>query len=312
MRRFGMPTAVFEGEGGGGGGDDGGSGGGDSLLGDQTPPAGDPSPSKPKMGEGHAFANLPSEVLNNPAIQKFVEAEDPLTALAGGYLGVQKLVGADPSQVVRLDSLKEPEALTSHLQTLGAPKDASGYEFKPAEGTPEGLTGGPVIDAMKEAAAEVGVLPGQFQEVVAAAVKVMVDQGQEDAVDHAANEVAIKLAYGDKFDMVAGDVARVVQTTGGKELKEVLDNAGLGTNPVIFKHFAEVAKLMPVDDAAGGLVGTDGAGGSSKSAMLERAADLNRQAVKIQAEDPVESRRLMDQVISLRMRANGEAMPDGM
>lgn len=309
MEIFGMPQILFEGEGAG-------SGGG----GEGAPPAADPSllggeaapPAASTIQEGHAFAKLPADVLSNPSIQKFVEAQDPLAALAAGYVGVQKLVGVDPSQVVRMDSLKEVDARTAHLQALGAPKEASGYEFKAAEGTPEELAAGPVLDAMKEAAAKVGVLPDQFQEVVAAGIDVMAKQGQADPVDHNANIAALQLAFGDKFDLVSEDVVRAVEKTGGKELKEKLEAAGLATDPVIFKHFAEVGKLVPNDDAASGLAGTAGAGGMSKQGMLARADDLNRQAVRTQAEDPFEARRMLDEAVALRMKANGETLPQGM
>lgn len=57
----------------------------------------------------------------------------------------------------------------------------------------------------------------------------------------------VKTEYGDKLPAVMATCARAMNTFGGDELRELLDQTGLGNHPVMVKAFHKAGKMLEED-----------------------------------------------------------------
>ena len=265
----------------GGGGDAGGAGGstpeaggtpgdagGTSVLGSTGSPGGDPGNSGSTLPDG-AFmladfkAALPEEVRNNAGLGKI----DSLENMARSFLAGQRMIGKDPTGLVELPksdaSFEDRRAV---MTKLGAPEKADGYKLTlPTDAPPiigQALNlDTPLGKAFLETSVKMGVLPEQAQgyyEMLATHLAAAAgDSATNDETTHTQNIEALKTEAGGAFDDWIRAATFGISKIGGDPLRDALNDAGLGTNPVVVKAMMQVGKLLAEDTASG----TGGTGG---------------------------------------------------
>ena len=205
------------------------------------------------------------------------------------------LIGKDPSRLVEIPPADKPEELKAVMTKMGAPADASGYTLTPAEGLPDYL--GPDQELSKgflEHAAKEGMLPSHVQSTYAWMTGVMAEAAKtQEAQELAASETHIReleAEFGPAFDQKIALVNHAIDKVGGEELRKVLNDAGVGTNPTVIKSYLQVAGLLTEDNTGDG-----GGGGGFGNAMSPDEARSKGKALLEQASrssDMAERRRL--------------------
>lgn len=82
---------------------------------------------------------LPEEIRSNPAFVKFNgESKDEIISkLAGSYVNIEKLVGADKNHVLKFPSSEDDkEGWNAVYEKLGRPEDVTGYDIDKFKETP--------------------------------------------------------------------------------------------------------------------------------------------------------------------------------
>jgi hypothetical protein len=161
---------------------------------------------------------------------------------------------------------------------------------------------------MKSVAAEVGVLPHQFQAVVGAAVQALHDAGTSDAGEaqgkHDANIQALKEQHGQMFDnqvKLAGLGLKGAAGDQAKAVSDLLTAAGLGTEPHIINFLAKIGESYTEDSA----VGLNG--GTSPVAVQNNLAEADRlQAAAVTEKDAFKQKEMINKAVELRKAAHGE------
>lgn len=286
-----------------GGGEDGGQ---DSLLngggsaGGSAGAEGNP----PALPEGTFLlkdfkAALPEEMRKNEGLGKINTLED----MTRSYLAAQRMIGRDPASLIELP---KPDAKLEErlavLGKLGAPEKEDGYKLALPEGTPEALTKALAMDtdlgkAVLAAAVQTKMLPEQLQAVYGVMGKflgeAMTQMSTQTETDHATNINTLKTEAGGAFDDWVNAATFGIQKVGGNELRDILNGAGLGTNPTVVKAFVQVGKLL-AEDSAGGTGGTGG-GRFGALAPAEAKARANELLAKSHKETNATERKRLQQ-----------------
>lgn len=169
------------------------------------------------------------------------------------YAHAQRAIGADRIPVPK-DGIWDDVA----REKLGIPKDPSGYKLAKPE-----LPPGVVWDDATEKAAmplfhKLGLTPAQanglleFYAGQQVAQHTTLTQAQEQKAQElaAGREDAIKglkTEWGQKYDQNINFASRAVQHIGGEDLVKVMNETGLGDNPVVVKAFAKIGELLGED-----------------------------------------------------------------
>lgn len=280
------PTRIFY---------DGDSGG---EAGEGDPGTGDPGTGKVQLPEGAFMADnfreaLPEDIRSHAALAKIENIE----GLGRSFINAQQMIGKDPSRVVEIPAADKPEELKAVMTKMGAPADASGYTLTPAEGLPAYL--GPDQELSKgflEHAAKEGMLPSHVQNTYAWMTGVLAETAKtQEAQELATSETNIRqleAEFGPAFDQKIALVNHAIDRVGGEELRKVLNDAGIGANPVVIKSYLQVAGLLTEDNAGDG-----GGGGGFGSTLSPDEARSKGKALLEQASrssDMAERRRLND------------------
>ncbi len=220
------------------------------------------------------------------------------------------MIGKDPSRVVELPTEDKPEEFKALMTKLGAPGDASGYTLTPTEGVPEWL--GPDQDMAKgylAFAAGEGMLPVHVQKSYAWFTQTMTDAAKtaetKSLAEADTNIRSLEAEFGPAFDQKIAIANHGIDKVGGEELRKVLNDAGLGANPVVLKSFLKVGGLVAEDNAGDG--GTGGTFGNrlSPDEARSKGKALLEQASKTGV-DQMERRRLNEEAqVFFQMAAPG-------
>lgn len=279
---------------------DGGQGGGDGA----TPP---------RVPEGFFHREkfleaLPEELRRDPSLGKIKDLE----GMARSYLSAQKLVGKDPQQTVELPRADAKfDEKRQIFGKLGAPDSADGYKLKAPDGLPEQVTrlDTPLGKAFLETAHKVGLLPEQAQAVYENFSSILASTMQEESGKsekaHAENIAALRTELGEAFDERVRAAEFAIEKLGGGDLREAINEAGLGTNPHLVKALAQVGMMMAEDDG-----GADGDrtgpkfGRMAPAEARARGQDILRQALN--EKNMAERRRLNEEAQKFFKMAAGD------
>ena len=182
--------------------------------------------------EGNDFLSLLNEDLRgSQALQDFKD----VNSLAKSYLELNKFLGK------RLEDMS-PEELETYYDKLGRPKSADEYEVN---------LEGELTDWYKQTAHELGLSKRQAEKLAESYHKIEEERMQQyetqkqALMDDWVNQV--KQEFGPEFDNRVKIAQAAVRTFGGEELKNFLNETGLGNHPAMVKAFAEIGKELGED-----------------------------------------------------------------
>lgn len=150
--------------------------------------------------------------------------------------------GAEPPPAV--DATEAPPVETPPAEPEFVPLTAEQFEL-PESIDPEGLA--PFLEAVNDAKlpAEAGQkFLSMFHEQVSAMAESQAkawNETQEGWINEVKSDPEIG---GDKLPAVLGEVAKVVDRYGSKELREFMDVSGAGNNPHVVKFLHSIAKAV--------------------------------------------------------------------
>jgi len=187
----------------------------------------------PDVGAPSLFDSLSDELKQFANLKNFKDVNE----LAKSYMHAQSLIGK------RIQELS-PEDI-KHINFLkGAPKSHEEYAL-PAELPND------VVDWYKKTAHDAGLSQEQAKKVVDKYIELNRDFAakQEEQMKiqttNWANE--LKAEIGNAFDNRIQVAKRAVENFGGQELKDILNQTGLGSHPVVVKMFAKIGESLLED-----------------------------------------------------------------
>lgn len=252
--------------------------------------------------------SLPEDMRGDPSLQKFSGAKEPNVEVAKAYVNASKLLGKPADSLVEIPLDKSIANLTPMLRKLGAPETAEGYKLAPVEGGHELLgPDKPMSVALTNVAAQAGLLPEQVQVVYAGMVAAFQDafkaQDAQAAADAEANDKTLREELGGAYDSSLAKAGFVVDSLG---LKDVLNGAGLGTNPAVVKAMLKLEGFMqekPLNPLPG--LGQQHSGVLPPYEAEARARSLQQQALN--ESDPQTRRTLNEQAANFWKMADVKA-----
>lgn len=196
--------------------------------------------------------NLDESIRQHPALEKFKTPYD----VAKSYIEIQKLVGRDKIPMPSADSDPMSEAGAKDwdivFSRLGRPENPESYDL-PEIQYPENFPtpSEEQVAEFKGLAHKLGLLPHQ----VAALYKwdsernlAFVEQHQQQLTETAQRtEADLRKKYGQAFDANIGAARNLVHKLGGQDLISVLDETGMGNNPVFIDFAVKIAKHFGED-----------------------------------------------------------------
>ena len=286
----------------------------DSLLSGGSPaPA--PAQNLPTLPEGAFLLKdfktaLPEELRKHEGLGKINTLED----MTRSYIAAQRMIGRDPTSLTELPKADAKlEERLAVLGKLGAPEKADGYKLALPEGSPEVIGQALALDtplgkAFLDTAVKLKMLPEQVQGIYGMLASHLGQAATEMAgkteADHAANIAALKTEAGPAFDDWIKAATFGISKLGGDPLRDVLNAAGLGTNPLVVKALMTAGKMM-AEDNVGGQGGTGGRFGTLAPAEARaRAKELVGKALS--ETNPSEKKRLQEEAQKFFRMATGE------
>ena len=192
--------------------------------------------------------SLPEELRNEPSLRTFT---DP-GALAKSYVNAQRMIGAD--KIALPGKSATPDEWREVYNKLGAPTEASGYEFEGNVPLDEGY-----LNSFREHALNAGLRPSQANEMmnfVRSTIDTMnetASQGAEEA--RYAAEQELRQEFGQAFEQRLELAQMAAQNLlGGTEMFDNIqlsDGRMLGDHPDIIRMFSNLASQIGEDNLAG-------------------------------------------------------------
>lgn len=146
-------------------------------------------------------------------------------------------------------SNRKAKSLRKKKKPEGAPE---AYEFKAAEGVELDTE---ALKDFEPVARELNLTNEQAQKLVDAYPKILagvqqrqVEAWQKQTQDWAADVKADKEIGGDKLTASLSKAQQALETFGTPELKEYLNETGLGNHPELVKAFVKIGKAMSEDN----------------------------------------------------------------
>lgn len=246
----------------GGGTGDGAAGGtGDGAAGDQGGGAGDQGGLPAGAFKSEAWRDaLPEDIRGHASLAKY----DNLEQGARAFIGAQHLIGKSPDQIMDRPKAGDMDARRSAMNTLGAlPALENGKvsDFKLAaagENIPEWLDPAQKMSVgLVDQGHKIGMMPDQVQSMYGWFVESMMGaQAEQETLDATnaetdARNLEAKWGTG-KFDQNLAAANFAIDKLGGEELRNAIDGANLGTNPVLLDAFQKVGFMLAEDTSGGG------------------------------------------------------------
>lgn len=194
---------------------------------------------------------LPEEYRADPV---FKDIRDP-GALAKSYANAARMVGLDKGKVLRLPDAEDAPEWNDVWGRLGRPEKAEDYGLAGPEGLPpEALAEAAAAFHSaglnkKQAAAVMAVYAGRLEAARAA-------EAEAVQMARATAERDLKAEWGAAYADRLHAAKRAALDAGGDDFLRVLDESGLGNNPVVLKALANVGLKIAEPSA---LKGTGGA-----------------------------------------------------
>ena len=223
-----------------------------------------------------AFAESLPEAIRGEAAFKDIKSLD---ALANSYLHAQRMIGVDPSQVLRLPGADDAAAWDAVYGKLGRPEAADKYAFAEVK-LPEGMTVDPALQTgYQEAAHKAGLSVKQADALyqwwnAQMGEKFTAQSGQTVQAQTAAIDT-LRGEWGAAFDQNVALAKEAVGHYGGEKLKAELDGNGLGNSPELARIFAKLGKNLQ-EDGVIGRGGGDGGGINSPGEARQQISALQK------------------------------------
>jgi len=192
--------------------------------------------------------SLPEDLRNEPSLRTFT---DP-GALAKSYVNAQRMIGAD--KIALPGKSATPDEWREVYNRLGAPTEASGYEFDGDIPLEENY-----LNSFREHALNAGLRPSQANEMmnfVRSTIEGMnegMSQGAEEA--RYAGEQELRQEFGQAFEQRLELAQMAAQNLlGGTEMFDNIqlsDGRMLGDHPDIIRMFSNLASQIGEDNLAG-------------------------------------------------------------
>jgi hypothetical protein len=226
----------------------------DSLLGgdnppvDNTPPVDNP-PVDDNTGGGPDF-NLPENwkelagFKDDPALEPIKDFK----GLVSSMVNAQRMIGADKIQLPNKHD--DGSQLREIFHKLGLPSEADKYEIK-AE-IEEGSEG--LLNAFKEKAYELGVLPGQAQDLFQHMYKTYNETDNQAFEEFNKQRIheqeALKKEWGQGYDGKIQLATNAIKHLAGEDqnLFDHLVSAEVGGDPKMVKMFAKIGEMLKEDN----------------------------------------------------------------
>lgn len=213
------------------------------------------------------------ELKNNPSLQRFKNPE----SLSKSYIELERKIGSNTVTVPKEGATDEEKA--SFFQKIGRPESADKYTIELSKELHAGVAemSNPESQGKyKEMAFGLGLLPEQAQGLHAWHMQNISDalkQQEAAAVKETSDsEAALRREWGPTYDKNVELASRVVNKFGGEEAQKLLEQSGLGRNPIMLKLLASAGDKLSEDSL--------GAGGLSEfGGMSVAAANAKKQEI---------------------------------
>lgn len=185
---------------------------------------------------------VPQDLREHKSVTKF---KDP-GELAKSYVNLEKMLGSR-TEVPADDAPKE--VWDAWFKKIGVPETADGYD-PPA--VPEGIKlDDNILKATREKFRELGVPKAQAKKLMDWYITKEIERTntilQERAEQHEQGMEALNKRWGAAAPRQIALCQRVVAELGGEAVKKVLDETGVGNDPVIVEFLAKVGGMMEED-----------------------------------------------------------------
>ena len=229
--------------------------------------------------------------------------------MARSLVSAQQMLGnRDPNSLMTIPAADDAEGRRAVFTKLGLPDDVSGYTLTAVEnGVPFMAPDTELAKAWIAHSHKEGYLPEHANSAYGFLAQYMTQQHTDavtkEAADAETNAKALKTEWGDeKFDTNIKKADFAVEKLGGDELREQINNAGLGTSPVLMKALVRVGTMLAEDSAGGDSPAPDFGGGVSPDEARARGKALLQEALN--EKNPQKARQINDQAQEWFARAN--------
>jgi len=194
---------------------------------------------------------LPEDLKGNEAFTGFEKLGD----FAQDYLSkkgtVSELEGKLSNSVAKLGENATQDEINAYYRELGAPEDAKGYELNKREAI-EGLSYDDNLEAAyRDTALNLGLSKQQasklfdwYSEINESAFT-NAQQTKETSLEESVEN--LKKSWGNEYDTKLEKTKKAIEEFGGDELRTLLDDSGLGNNPIMIEAFQKIGAAMSED-----------------------------------------------------------------
>lgn len=243
-----------------------------------------------KLPDGFDYKTIvPEDIRTDPFFAKYKD----LDGVFRGAVNAQKLIGKDPANLLEVPAPTDAAAVRAAMNRLGASEKAEDYKIEPVKGAPDWLApdkplGGWLAKTAHEAGIPIGTMNKLYAGFVGEMTKAMQAQ-QAAAVDLANQSIAkMKEEMGGDFDGTVRRARLAIDKLGGPALREALESADLGVNPVVIKALAQAGALF--EESTDG--GDDKGVGNEPLPSEDKAKALELTQQSLATDNPVERKRL--------------------
>ncbi len=187
-------------------------------------------------------SQLAGDLQSQDAFKQFGTLHD----FARSYLDLQSKYEQAGSGVKVPGEGATDEEMAAFRQAMGIPEGPDGYEFE-IQNAPEDVS----FDEFKQLAAEVGLTPQQAQKLVEWDMQRRASEQQQQTEQFkATRDEALKHLqerHGEKWEGKLERALRLVERAGGPELRQELNDTGIGNNPKLIDTFIKLAEMTSED-----------------------------------------------------------------
>lgn len=205
---------------------------------------------------------LSADYKGNASLESLKSVDD----LAKSYIHAQSMIGRDRA-VIPTDK-STPEEVQEFYSKLGMPAPSE-YGF-------EGLGDDDFGNSFKELLVKNNILPNQGAELMKFISESK--EGEDTSIDSDYEALVqegledLRTEWGDGFDANVGRASGVIDKYGNQELKDYLNESGLGNDPMLLKIFSKIGASLG-EDGFKGTASTPLNKDSAKARINEMYAD---------------------------------------
>ena len=186
-------------------------------------------------------SGLPEDIRNDPSLADIKD----VGAMAKSYINGQKLIGKNRISLPG-EGATDEEISAFHSQ-LGRPDKSNLYDFGERPALPDGLEYDEGFEtAYKDLAFKAGLTSQQAKTIFDGYHEYIQSkstlEGENTAAQSAAWVESLKKEFGKAYNERVELASRAVDTYGDGDLKEWLDNSGMGNSPMMVKLFAKIGE----------------------------------------------------------------------